>query len=200
MKNRFVKKENHNNADLCISYSREKHAGLIIFILVLFLVRASRWTFSAARDRYMYTRGSQEPFCRTLFPTAFQKRATSFLRSFVRNLPHENPLGPCHRFYASVHREPRYSSPFARGRARRMDGIGLFHFRTECLPIIRFCERRWSLAIRRVNILLIVVCRLASDVACARAKNCDLAFERYRFTHLIDDSSGLGDRCKTRLI
>lgn len=68
-------------------------------------------TFLSIRKlaRFWYTRESWEfiaPFCQqSLTALRFYGMRASFLRSFVRNPLHENPLGPCHRFYAWVHRE-----------------------------------------------------------------------------------------------
>jgi len=133
-----------------------------------------RWIFSATNLVIDMPADHKRPFCRTLFPTAFSYLpkcdahvlfAVFCEKSAARKLTWS--MSPGLRFGASW---APYSSSFARGRARRMDGIGLFHFRTECLPIIRFCEPQRSLTIRRVNILLIVMWKLTRDIAYALAK------------------------------
>jgi len=102
---------------------RKKHAFSVIFIslfslffslslsLSLSLVYYMSRTFSATNLVIDTLANHKSHFVAPFFqrPLVASQNAmrTSFLRSFVRNLLHENALGPCHRFYASVHREPR---------------------------------------------------------------------------------------------
>lgn len=162
------------------SYLRKELALLVIFICIPLYYHSSRVYTSeriTSNDQSQtgmidHIRRSWEPFCRISFPAAFIARLTVPLRdtrvlfaAFCEKFAARKPtwsMSPVLRFGASW---APCSSAFARGRARRMDGIGLFHFCTECQSIIRFYERhvKWTFS-------SLLLQKLSGDIVYAQAK------------------------------